>query len=218
MNRCKLLVPALLAVAAARPLAQDYPTKPVKVVVPYAPGGLPDTMARLVGAEAGRRASASSWSSRTAAAPAASSAPRKSRERRARRLHAARRRRRRRSRSTRTCSPSCPTTRSRSSSAISLIGTSPLYLVAHPSVPANNMKELIALVKAQPGKLSYGSSGIGSIHHLATEALKVGPRPRHRARAVQGHRPVGAGAARRAGAAALLRAAFHRGAREGRHR
>jgi tripartite-type tricarboxylate transporter receptor subunit TctC len=57
---------------------------------------------------------------------------------------------------------------------VSLLGTSALYLVAHSSVPANNMQELIALVKSQPGKLSYGSSGTGSIHHLATEALKVG--------------------------------------------
>jgi tripartite-type tricarboxylate transporter receptor subunit TctC len=54
------------------------------------------------------------------------------------------------------------------------MGTSPLYLVAHPSFPANNMKELVALVKSQPGKFSYGSSGLGSIHHLAMEALKVG--------------------------------------------
>jgi tripartite-type tricarboxylate transporter receptor subunit TctC len=57
---------------------------------------------------------------------------------------------------------------------VSLMGTSALYLVVHPSVPANNMAELIALVRSQPGKLSYGSSGTGSIHHLATEALKVG--------------------------------------------
>jgi tripartite-type tricarboxylate transporter receptor subunit TctC len=57
---------------------------------------------------------------------------------------------------------------------VSLMGTSALYLVAHSSVPANNMAELIALVRSQPGKLSYGSSGTGSIHHLATEALKVG--------------------------------------------
>jgi tripartite-type tricarboxylate transporter receptor subunit TctC len=54
------------------------------------------------------------------------------------------------------------------------MGTSALYLVAHSSVPASNMKELVALVKSQPGKLSYGSSGLGSIHHLATEAIKVG--------------------------------------------
>jgi len=57
---------------------------------------------------------------------------------------------------------------------VSLVGTSPLYFVAHPSVQANNMKELAALAKSQPGKLNYGSSGIGSIHHLATEALKSG--------------------------------------------
>jgi tripartite-type tricarboxylate transporter receptor subunit TctC len=57
---------------------------------------------------------------------------------------------------------------------VSMIGTSALYLVAHPSVPANSLKELVALAKAQPGKLNYGSSGIGSIHHLATEALKSG--------------------------------------------
>ena len=57
---------------------------------------------------------------------------------------------------------------------VSLIGTSPLYLVAHPSVPVNTLKELVAYAKAHPGKLNYGSSGIGSIHHLATEALKAG--------------------------------------------
>src|SRR5207237_558800 len=57
---------------------------------------------------------------------------------------------------------------------VSLIGTSPLYLVAHPSVPVNTLQELVAYAKANPGKLNYGSSGIGSIHHLATEALKAG--------------------------------------------
>jgi len=58
--------------------------------------------------------------------------------------------------------------------SVSLIGTSPLYLVAHPSVPVNTLQELVAYAKANPGKLNYGSSGIGSIHHLATEALKAG--------------------------------------------
>ena len=57
---------------------------------------------------------------------------------------------------------------------VSMIGTSPLYLVAHPSVPVNTLQELVAYAKANPGKLNYGSSGIGSIHHLATEALKAG--------------------------------------------
>ena len=45
----------------------------------------------------------------------------------------------------------------------------PMALIAHPSVPANNVKELIALAKAKPGSLSYGSAGIGASGHLAGE-------------------------------------------------
>ena len=47
----------------------------------------------------------------------------------------------------------------------------PMALIANPSVPANNMKELIALAKAKPGTLSYGSAGIGASGHLAGELL-----------------------------------------------
>jgi tripartite-type tricarboxylate transporter receptor subunit TctC len=56
---------------------------------------------------------------------------------------------------------------------VSLIGTSALFLCLHPSVPANTFQELVAYIKANPGKVNYGSSGQGSIHHLATEALKA---------------------------------------------
>jgi len=45
----------------------------------------------------------------------------------------------------------------------------PMALIAHPSVPANNVKELVALAKARPGSLSYGSAGIGASGHLAGE-------------------------------------------------
>lgn len=55
---------------------------------------------------------------------------------------------------------------------VSVIGTSPFVLVAHPSVPATNVKELTALAKAKPGQLNYGSSGNGTILHLAAEAFK----------------------------------------------
>jgi len=54
---------------------------------------------------------------------------------------------------------------------VTLIGTSALFLALHPSVPASNFKELVAYIKANPNKVNYGSSGVGSIHHLATEAL-----------------------------------------------
>jgi tripartite-type tricarboxylate transporter receptor subunit TctC len=53
--------------------------------------------------------------------------------------------------------------------AISQVVNSPLYLVAHPSVPARDVAELVALLRAQPGKLNYGSVGQGSATHLAFE-------------------------------------------------
>ena len=55
---------------------------------------------------------------------------------------------------------------------IGLIGTSALVLVIHPSIPAHNVKELIAYAKANPGKLSYASAGVGSGIHLAAEYFR----------------------------------------------
>jgi len=57
--------------------------------------------------------------------------------------------------------------------AVSMLSVTPLALVAHPSVPARNVKELIALARRQSGKLNYGSSGIGSTSHLAGEAINL---------------------------------------------
>jgi tripartite-type tricarboxylate transporter receptor subunit TctC len=55
---------------------------------------------------------------------------------------------------------------------VSLISIGPFVLMAHPSVPAKNIKELIALAKAQPGKLNYASAGNGVANHLAGELFK----------------------------------------------
>jgi tripartite-type tricarboxylate transporter receptor subunit TctC len=55
---------------------------------------------------------------------------------------------------------------------ISLVGGTPLLLVVHPSVPAKTVKELIALAKAQPGRLNFASAGTGGPTHLAGEILK----------------------------------------------
>jgi tripartite-type tricarboxylate transporter receptor subunit TctC len=55
---------------------------------------------------------------------------------------------------------------------IAMPASTPLMLVVHPSTPASSVRELIALLKANPGKYSYGSSGNGTIVHLAAEMLK----------------------------------------------
>jgi tripartite-type tricarboxylate transporter receptor subunit TctC len=160
---------SLLSLAAA---AQDYPNRPIRVIVPYAAGGLPDTMARLVGAKMAEalgqqmvvenrggaggivgttevvKAPPDGYALLVADVGQIAINPH---------LFA-----------------KLPYDPLKDLVGVSLLGTSALYLVAHSSVPANSMAELIALVRSQPGKLSYGSSGTGSIHHLATEALKVG--------------------------------------------
>ncbi len=56
---------------------------------------------------------------------------------------------------------------------VSLAVVTPLILVVHPSLPVKNVKDLIALAKAQPGKLSYASAGTGGVQHLAAELLKI---------------------------------------------
>lgn len=55
---------------------------------------------------------------------------------------------------------------------ISLLATSPLVMVVHPSVPATSLKDFIALAKSQPGKLNFASAGLGTAIHLAGEQLR----------------------------------------------
>lgn len=56
---------------------------------------------------------------------------------------------------------------------VSLVAVGPFVLVVHPSLPVRNVKELIALARAQPGKLSYGSAGVGSTAHFAGEFFNL---------------------------------------------
>lgn len=165
-----LVAAALLLAIPAH--AQSYPNRPIKVVVPYAPGGLPDTIARIVGAKIGAplgqpivvenmggaggisgvnevvKAQADGYTLLVADVGQVAINPH--------------------------LFSNLPYQPLKDLAPVSLIGMAPLYLVAHPSVPANSLTDLVALAKAHPGKLNYGSSGVGSIHHLATEALKAG--------------------------------------------
>jgi tripartite-type tricarboxylate transporter receptor subunit TctC len=56
---------------------------------------------------------------------------------------------------------------------ISLVATAPAMLVVHPSVPAKNLKELIAIAKSKPGRLTFSSSGSGSNPHIPAELMKL---------------------------------------------
>lgn len=56
---------------------------------------------------------------------------------------------------------------------VAVLGTIPMAVVVHPSIPARSLRELVALVKARPGQFSYGSTGVGGINHLGGELLKL---------------------------------------------
>ncbi len=66
-------------------------------------------------------------------------------------------------------SPNLPYDPIRDFAPVAMIGSQPYVLVLHPALPARNLAELIALAKAKPGTLNYGSAGIASLAHLATE-------------------------------------------------
>jgi tripartite-type tricarboxylate transporter receptor subunit TctC len=168
----KLVAFALTLLTSFAVCAQGYPNRPVKVVVPYSAGGLPDTMARLVGQKLGEslgqqmvvenRGGAGGivgTSEVAKAAPDGYTLLVADVTQIAVNPH---------------LFSNLPYDPLKELTGVSLMGTSALYLVAHPSLPAKDMRELIELVRSQPGKISYGSSGLGSIHHLAMEALKTG--------------------------------------------
>jgi len=69
--------------------------------------------------------------------------------------------------------PSLPFDPVKDFTPLTLVATSPSILVAHPSVPANNVKELIALAKAKPGQLNFAIGSVGSSLHMAGEAFKM---------------------------------------------
>jgi len=150
--------------------ARNYPDKPVRIIVGYSPGGLPDTIARIVAQRLGE-----TWKQQVivdnrpganglvGAETVVRSAPD------GYTLLVT-------DNSTHTIHPflyaKMPFDPTKELIPVSMTARAPLYLAVHPSFPATSMQELIALAKASPGKYSYGSSGIGSTHQLAMEFLK----------------------------------------------
>ena len=161
---------AAACLAAAAP-AQDYPTRPVRLIVPYPPGGPTDFVGRtvaqklsealgqqvvvdnrpgaaaMIGHDLGAKATPDGYTLLFATGGGMVIAP--------------------------LVAPKPLYDAAKDFAAISLLVISPQIIVAHPSFPASNMKELIAAAKAKPGGYNFASVGIGSPNHLGGELVKV---------------------------------------------
>jgi tripartite-type tricarboxylate transporter receptor subunit TctC len=149
--------------------AQGYPAKPIRVVVPYAPGGATDLTARLVGqkmqeamkqnvlvdnrpgaggvigADIVAKAAPDGYTVLIAVPAEIAILPHLQK---------------------------IPYNVARDFAPVSLAAVTPLVLVVHPSLPAKSVKELVAFARARPGQLSYASAGTGGVQHLSGELFK----------------------------------------------
>jgi tripartite-type tricarboxylate transporter receptor subunit TctC len=164
-----LLYCALIALAPIAQ-AQTYPVKPVKIISPYSPGGLGDLVPRAVAAglteSLGQQVIVENrpGASQIIGMQAAAKSPPDGYT-----LVFG-------SVTSLAINPSAhknlPYDPVKDFAPVALCVTTPLFLVVHPSLPAKTVKDLVALAKAQPGKLTYASGGNGSSNHLAGELFK----------------------------------------------
>ena len=164
-----LVLAALLLAPAAPALAQDYPTRPVRMIVPFAAGGPADVYARflaqrlqealgqpfvvddrpgggsVIGTEAVAKSPADGYTLLVMS-----------------NTHTV----------NESLMPNRPFVLMRDFVGVAPINSSDLVLVVHPSVKANTIADLIAQAKAEPGKMSYASSGPGTPYHMAGELFK----------------------------------------------
>ncbi|HTE13859.1 MAG TPA: tripartite tricarboxylate transporter substrate-binding protein, partial [Burkholderiales bacterium] len=159
-----------LTLLASHAVAQPYPNRPIRAVVPLAPGGGTDTIGRLVSAKLGEglgqqivvdnrgggggvvgtdlvaKATPDGYTILVGSITTNAVNP--------------------------VLYKKLPYDHIRDFAPISMIGTVPNALVVHTSVPAKSVKEFLAYAKANPGKINYGSSGLGSAPHLSMELIK----------------------------------------------
>lgn len=165
MKKLSCIFTALLGLMALQVSAQTYPNKPIKIVIPYGPGGAPDILGRLIGVKlqnslgqpvvvenhpgAGgtigtdfvAKSAPDGYTILVATTANLSISPH---------LY-----------------PKLPYNALKDLTPVSLLANSPLILTISKNIPANNLKELIAYAKANPGKLNYASAGSGTIQHVA---------------------------------------------------
>ena len=174
MPRAALLAVATLAAFAVAPWSAraqaQYPNQPIRLVVPYAPGGVPDTVARFVGLRLQNRLGQSVIVENRAGGNGSVAA------------------------ATIAAAPADGYTLLVTDSAmlsvnplfiaqlayspqkdfvpVALLARAPIFLAVHSDVPVSTLREFIDYVRARPGQINYGSSGVGSTHHLTMEAMK----------------------------------------------
>jgi tripartite-type tricarboxylate transporter receptor subunit TctC len=160
---------AMFAAPFSAAAQAPYPNQGVRFIVPYAPGGLPDTVARITAQHMQERIGQSVVVENRAGGGAAAAV------------------------SAMMGAPADGYTFIISDGSlvsanpalfkqlsynpkdmipVALLGNTPLFLAAHPDLPVNTLREFVDYVKAHPGQVNYGSSGVGSIHHLSMEAIK----------------------------------------------
>ncbi len=170
MTKIASLLAAILLVFSTAATAQPYPAKPIKWIVPYTPGGITDSVTRLVaqklqdslgqpivienkpgansmlGADLVAKSPPDGYTILTVIAAHAANAT----------LYIGK----------------LPFDTVKSFAPISLVAVAPLILTVNNDFPAKDVKELVAYAKANPDKISFGSSGVGAAAHLTTELLK----------------------------------------------
>jgi len=172
----RLLLVLVLAMAAASQAdwaaAEDaWPTWPIKLVVPFAPGGNTDVVARLaasyiqraikganvvienkggvggiIGTDQVAKAAPDGYTFCVCSIGAITISP---------------------------ATEKLPYDPLKDLAPVSLINTNPLVLIVHPAVPANSVADVVALSKAQPDSLNYGSSGLGGLMYFSAEVFKA---------------------------------------------
>ena len=162
---------AVIVFAMPMAQAQNYPIKPVRIISPYSPGGLGDLVPRAIAAVLSesmgqqfvvdnRPGASQAIGMQLAAKSPADGYTMVYGSVTSLAINPA-------------VTKDLPYDPIKDFAPVSLCVTTPLFLVVHPSVPAKSVKELIALAKRQPGKLTFASGGAGSSNHLAGELLKL---------------------------------------------
>ena len=165
------LLAAVLILNTAFVHAQTYPTKPVRLIVPNAPGGGTDTVARLIAEKLSLALGQQIVVDNRGGAGgriAAELVARSPKDGYMLLLGSA---------ATLITGPALDADRKydpiKDFAPISLAGTTAYMLVTHPSLPAKNVKDLIALAKASPGRIAYATTGQGGPAHLGTELFQA---------------------------------------------